>query len=142
MKALPSERVALLAAIAPVSQAPGSVSTPWISTGTYFTLMAVIAVGVLGAAATVNAKIEQAKTDAGAGAKDIDGAASPQLVKATDDGKQALIDVRSENLDVEGGYGYIRLTLTVGAAASLVSAVLLGLDAREEPVTQAATVKS
>jgi predicted metal-dependent phosphotriesterase family hydrolase len=63
--------------------------------------------------------------------KDVAGKAIVQIVKATGDNKQAFINLRPEQLDVNGGFRYVRLTLTVGAAASLISASLLGVHARQ-----------
>lgn len=139
----PSQRVALLAAIAPVSQAAGSVSTSWVPLANFNQAMAVISAGVLGASATLGAKIEQATDAAGTGAKDVTGKAITNLVKATDDGKQAIINLRAEELDVSNRYAFIRLTLAVGTAASLVAASLFGLDARQGLASDndAATVK-
>lgn len=133
---LPSDRVAVLDVIDPSSQAAGAVSTAWISMTQLYSLMAVIAAGTLGADATLDAKIEQATSAAGAGAKDVEGKAITQLTKAgTDDNKQAIINVRATDLDFNAGYTHARLTITVGTAASLTSAVLLGLDARYNPAS-------
>jgi len=140
---LPSDRLAIVAAINPVSQAAGAVSTGWISMQNWRSVMAIVQAGVLGAAATLDAKLEQATSAAGAGAKDIAGKAVTQLTQAgTDSNKQAIINLRQVELDFAGGYSHVRLTLTVGTQASLVSAVLLGLDARYNPASDsdAATV--
>jgi hypothetical protein len=133
---LPSDRLAIVAAINPVSQAVGAVSTGWISMQNWRSVMAIVQAGVLGAAATLDAKLEQATSAAGAGAKDIAGKAVTQLTQAgTDSNKQAIINLRQAELDFAGGYSHVRLTLTVGTQASLVSAVLLGLDARYNPAS-------
>jgi hypothetical protein len=140
---LPSDRLAIVAAINPVSQAAGAVSTGWISMQNWRSLMAVVQAGVLGAAATLDAKLEQATSAAGAGAKDIAGKAITQLIQAgADSNKQAIVNLRQVELDFANGYSHVRLTLTVGTQASLVSAVLLGLDARYNPASDsdAATV--
>jgi len=140
---LPSDRLAIVAAINPVSQAAGAVSTGWISMQNWRSVLAIVQAGVLGAAATLDAKLEQATSAAGAGAKDIAGKAVTQLTQAgTDSNKQAIINLRQVELDFANGYSHVRLTLTVGTQASLVSAVLLGLDARYNPASDsdAATV--
>lgn len=126
-----SNEVGMLAALAPVSQAAGTVSTPWIAMKDYATMMAVISVGVLGSSATVDAKIEQAQNSGGTGAKDITGKAITQLTKAgSDDGKQAIINFRQADLDAQNDFTHVRLSLTVATAASLTSAALFGLDQR------------
>jgi hypothetical protein len=127
---LASENVGVLATIDPVSQGVGAISTGYVDMAKFQQLLAVIQTGVLGAAATVDAKLQQATSAAGAGVKDVAGKAIVQIVKATGDNKQALINLRGEQLDVNNGFRYVRLTLTVGAAASLVGASLLGVFAR------------
>lgn len=126
----PSLTLGLVAAIAPASVAPGTVRTGWIDLQDNFTLLAILSLGVLGAGATVDAKIEQATSAAGAGAKDVPGLATRQLTKAADDGKQALINLRQEVLDREGGFRFIRLSVTVAGAASQLSATVLCTNRR------------
>jgi hypothetical protein len=87
--------------------------------------------GVMGAAATLDAKLQQASDGAGTGAKDIAGKAIVQIVKATGDNKQAWINVRPEQLDVNNGFCFVRLSITVGTAASLINALLLGVWPRQ-----------
>lgn len=131
----------ILGRISPISQGVGSVSTAWVSAQTAAEFQALILLGVLGTAATVDAKIEQATTSGGAGVKDVTGKAIVQYVKATDDSKEAVINFRSADLDVSNNFAFVRLTLTVAAAASLVSGLLLGLnrETRYQPATALAT---
>lgn len=97
-------------------------------------VLVVISAGTLGAAATVDAKIQQATSAAGAGAKDVAGKAITQLTKVgNDDNKQVLINLRQQELDVKNGFRFIRVLLTVGEAASAASAVVLGLGPRYGP---------
>lgn len=139
----PSARIGVVAAIAPANTNPGSVSSAWIDMRDNFGLLAVVAAGTLGAAATVDAKFEQATSAGGAGAKDVPGTAIAQLTKASgDDNKQALINLRQENLDRNGGFRFARLTVTVATAASPVSGVVLCTDRRfgDATATDAASV--
>ena len=141
---LPSEQISSLANIAPVSQGVGAVTTGWVPVANHHVFLALICTGLLGASATVDAKIQQATDAAGTGAKDVTGKAITQIVKATGDNKQAMINFRPTELDTNGGFGYVRLSLTVGTAASLVSAELLGFNARNNPASinnQAAVVQ-
>jgi hypothetical protein len=129
-----SERVAVLDVIDPVSQAAGTVTTGWLSVGQFEHVLAMLQVGALGASATVDAKLQQAQKSDGTGSKDVAGKAITQLTKAgADDNKQVLIDLAAEDLDVEGGFSYVRLSVTVAVAACLVSASVLGFDARYFP---------
>jgi len=139
-----SELLSILATIDPASQAAGAVSTGWVSAGNYFGLLAVVQTGVLGASATVDAKFQQALDSSGTGVKDISGKAITQIVKATGDNKQVLVNVKPEDLDIVNSFGFVRLTVTVGVAASFTAAQLLGVNPRYAPAdagNQAAVVQ-
>ena len=139
-----SEMLAVLATIDPASQAAGAISTGWVSVANHLGFLAVVQTGVLGTSATVDAKLQQALDNAGTGAKDIAGKALTQIVKATGDNKQALINVKPEELDTVNGFGFVRVTVTVGVAASITSAQLLGVNPRFAPAdaaNQAAVVQ-
>jgi len=120
-----SEEIAVLATINPVSQGAGTATSGWVSVSTYHRFLALIQTGVLGASATVDAKIQQAVDSSGTSAKDVTGKALTQLVKASNDNNQALINLRVDELDTANGFDYIQLSVTVGTAASLISAALL-----------------
>lgn len=138
------EQVAILATLDPVSQAAATVQTGWVSAAAFHNFCAVVQTGVLGASATVDAKIQQATSSGGAGAKDVTGKALVQIVKASGDNKQATIDFRADDLDQLNGYSFVRLQLTVGTAASLIAAQLLGFNPRNAPASvsdQAAVVQ-
>ncbi len=135
--ALGSELVAILATLDPTSQAAGTLSTGWIPAGNHHNLLAVIQTGVLGTGATVDAKLQQANDATGTGAKDIADKAITQLVKASGDNKQVLIDIKPEELDIANGFGFVRLSLTVGVAASFTAAQILGISPRVLPAAGA-----
>lgn len=140
---IPSEIAAFCGGVQPVSQGVGTVDTGWIAAKDFHSFLAVIQAGVLGAAATLDAKFQQATDNAGAGAKDVTGKSITQMVKATDDGKTSLLNLKTEELDVEGGFDFIRVRLTVGAAASLVGCAVMGFNPRFSPASDfdASTVK-
>lgn len=130
-----SEQLALLASIDPASQAAGTVATGWISAANFERFLATLQTGVLGASATVDAKLQQAKDSSGTGAKDITGKAITQIVKASGDNKQVEIDLRSDELDVNNGFSYFALSITVGTAASLIAAKVQGGMAKNDPAS-------
>ena len=139
-----SEMLAILATIDPSSQGAGSLNTGWVSVANHLGFLAVVQTGLLGTAATVDAKLQQALDATGTGAKDITGRAIIQIVKATGDNKQALINLTPEDLDTVNGFGFVRVTVTVGVAASITSAQLLGVNPRYAPAdvgNQAAVVQ-
>lgn len=121
-----SEGNAILATLEPVSQSAATVNTGWVSMAVFHALIAIVQTGVLGASATIDAKLQQATSSGGAGAKDITGKAVTQIVKASGDAKQVLIELRDTEMDVSGGFSFVRLQVTVGTAASLISAMLIG----------------
>jgi hypothetical protein len=130
-----SEKVAILATLDPASVAAGTVLTAWVPLANVGQLTALIQTGVLGASATVDAKLRQATDASGANAKDIAGKAITQIVKATGDNVQALVEMRAEDLDVNNGFGFVALSVTVGAAASQLSAALIGSASRYLPAS-------
>lgn len=130
-----TEQLALLATIDPVSQAAGTVTTGWLSAAAFERFMASIRTGVLGASATVDAKLQQATDNSGTGVKDVTGKAITQIVKASGDNKQAIINLRAEELDTNGGFGYFRLSITVGTATSLITAEVWGGVAKNLPAS-------
>ena len=125
-----SEALSILATLDPVSQAAGTVATPWVPVANFHAFLAIVETGVLGAAATLDAKIQQAQDSAGTGVKDVAGRSIVQIVKATGDNKQALINVKPEDVDNANGFAFVRLSLTVGGAASIVAGKLLGVHPR------------
>lgn len=127
-----SDRVAILGGIDPASTAASTVLTAWVSLDKWHSIAAILQTGALGASATVDAKLRQATDASGTSAKDITGKAITQLVKASHDNKQVVLEVKGEELDVNGGFTHVALSVTVGTAASLVSALVLGNNGRYE----------
>ena len=139
-----SELLSILATIDPVSQGAGSVTSGWVNVANFHSFLAVVQTGVMGASATLDAKIQQAQDNTGTGVKDVTGKAITQIVKATGDNKQAFINLRPEDVDNINGFGFVRVSLTVGVAASIVSGQLIGLNPRyatADAYNQAAVVQ-
>lgn len=131
-----SEKIAILATLDPASVAAGTVTTGYVPLANVGMLSALIQTGTLGASATVDAKLMQATDSSGANAKVITGKAIAQIVKASGDNKQAIVEVRPEELDVNNGFGFVALSVTVGTAASQVGAALIGSSTRYLPASQ------
>lgn len=128
-----SEGLSLLDFFSPTSQAAATVTTAaWIAVANHQLLAALIVTGVLGASATLDAKVRQAQDAAGTGAKDIAGKALVQIVKASGDNKQAWINFRPSDLDQLNGFGFVQVSLTVGTAASLIACYLFSLPRYED----------
>lgn len=125
-----SELLSILATIDPVSQGAGTVTSGWVSVANFHSFLAVVQTGVMGASATLDAKIQQAQDNSGTGVKDVTGRVITQIVKATGDNKQAFINLRPEDVDNINGFCFVRVSLTVGVAASIVSGQLIGMNPR------------
>ncbi len=114
---------------------PGTNNGAWVSLRDYHRAVALLHVGVITATGTVDFSLEQAQDAAGTGAKAITGKAITQLTQAGGDGDQIVaIELRTEELDVNGGFEYVRAVLVTGTAAALVSNILLGIVPRFPPV--------
>lgn len=113
-----SQQAALVGVIDPDAYAAGAVSTGWIAVKDSFSYMAVIFAGTLGTAATLDAKLEQATDGSGTGVKDIPDTDITQLVKASNDDDQAVINIKQDDLDIENDFTHFRLTMTVAVATS------------------------
>lgn len=131
---LPSEVAAVVATIDPDAYGTGEELSDAIDMSKIDQLLAVVMAGELGASATLDAKLTQATTSGGS-YKDITGKAITQLVKATDDDKQALINLRADELDIDNGYRWVKLSMTIGTATSDVAALLLGFGERYGPAS-------
>lgn len=123
-----SDLVAELDRIPPASQGAGSATTAWLDASQYPEFAGVILVGVLGASATVDAKFQQATSSGGAGAKNITGAAITQITSGNN--QEAVINLRGDQLDINNGFNFIQLSITVGVAATLISGVVYGIAGR------------
>lgn len=121
-----SEKVAVLASIDSVAAGIGTIVSPYVSLANFHQVAALLKTGLMGAGGTIDAKLVQATAIGGTGSKDIAGKAITQIVKASGDGKQVLIEVHSAELDVNNGYAFVALSVTVGTSASQLDATVLG----------------
>ena len=129
-----TELLSVLATIDPSNQASGTATTGWISVANYHGFLAEVQTGALGTSATLDAKLQQALDSSGTGAKDITGKSITQLTQAASgSNRQVLINVKPEELDTVNGFGFVRLSVTVGVAASMTSAQLIVVNPRYAP---------
>jgi len=126
----PSKRASILGTIPPQS-ATTVQSSGWLDATTFHNVMAIIETGTISASGTVDAKFQQATSNAGAGAKDVTGKAITQLTQAASgSNKQVLIDMHQEDLDIANGFKWIQLSITPATAAALIAGQVLGFDPR------------
>lgn len=131
MSSQPSERVAILATIDPDANTATAYTSDWADMTAFHSMLAICQTGILGASATVDFKLQQATDSSGSGNKDITGKSVTQLVKASNDDDQVVINVRSDDMDVAGNFTHVAMVMTVAVATSDTSAILLGLDPRQ-----------
>jgi hypothetical protein len=134
----PSDVAAVVGVIDPDANTAATYTTGWIDMGKFEHLLAIIMAGDLGSSATLDAKFQQATDSSGTSAKDVSGKAITQMTQASTDksNKQALVNLAGEDLDVDGGFTHVRLSMTVATATSDSGAVVLGFDARYAPASE------
>lgn len=140
---LPSNRAVLAATIDPDAYGAASHDSDWVSMSDFESIQAIVMVGTLGTNATVDAILQQAQDSSGTGVKAFTPAkAITQITQAGTDQSdtQAIINCRSDELDVANGFTHVRLRITVGTATSDAGGLILGHDARYQPATDLASV--
>ena len=134
MQGLLTEKLAVLGTIDPDAYGTGTQGSDWMDMKMFFQALFALLLGTLGSSATIDFKVQEAKTAAGGDAQDLSGKAISQLTEAgTDSDKQALINVRADELS--DGYRYVRGVLTIGVAASDVGLLVLGGDPSFSPAS-------
>lgn len=135
------ETIGLVGKIKPDATAAGTVTSGWIAAADYHRFLAVLVAGDLGASATVDAKLRQATSSGGAGAKDVTGSAITQLTQAgSGSNKEVLISLDPSKLDVNNGFKFFEFSVTVAVATSDLGGVVLGYRPRHGAATQPASV--
>lgn len=130
--ALGSELAAIVGIIDPDAYTNGAYETGYVDMSKFESLMAIVMVGDMVSTSTVNFKLQSAV--AAMGGADIAGKAITALTQAgTDDNKQAIINLRRE--EMPEGHRYVKAVMTVGAAASDSGAILIGLNPRQAPAS-------
>ena len=141
MNKAPTNVATVVGIIDPDAYAANPYSTGWIDMDVWNALQGIVMAGTLGASATLDAKFEQAQDVSGTGVKDITGKAITQMVKATNDDDQAIIELRDDELDRANAFTHARLTMTVGTATSDAGALVLGHYCRYTPTALASVVE-
>ena len=107
----------------------------WVSLSNYHRAWLVINVGAMEQGATLDVSIRQAEDAIGTNAKAITGKAITQLTQVSGDGNGLVcIELQTEELDVDGGFEYIRFYVTLGVAGAIYAATLYGCSSRFKPV--------
>jgi len=121
----------------PISRAIGTYNTAWLSMRDHQRIVFLIAVGVIAQGGTVDFAVQQATSVLGAGATGVFHNAGTivitQLTQADGDDLLA-VEVRSEQMDVNTGYDFLRGVLTVAGAAVLTTVIPLRGASNYPPV--------
>ena len=133
INSLTTERAAIVATVDPANTGIGGTDTDEVDHSAFGSTQWTIMLGTMGGTSTVDFKLQSA-TAAGGSYSDITGKAITQLTDAgSDDNKQAVINLRADELTA--GDRYVRGVMTIAAAASWSSVVALGFDARYAPAS-------
>jgi hypothetical protein len=125
----------------PDANGAGALSTGWIAMKDYDAILAILMIGTFVATGLADMKLEQATDGSGTGVKDITGKAITQLTQAgSDDDKQALINCRADELDIDNDFTHVRATFTLTTAGADSGVIVLGLGARYSEVADLASV--
>jgi len=108
----------------------------WVLLENYHRAWLHLKVGDMGALATLDAGLQQASDATGTGVKAIAGKTITQLTQAGGDGTDddLCIELQTEELDVDGGFEYVRFYVTIAVADCVYAATLFGLCSRFKPV--------
>jgi len=118
--------------IPPSNVHAGGVSTVWMCVKDYHRVFVFLGCGNM--ANPLDLAVWQATNAAGAGAKIVTGKTITQLTGA-DDNEMVGIELRTEELDVNGGFDYIRVqTLNGGAGNNTYEVIVFGIVTRFAPV--------
>ena len=125
----------------PDSIGVGTHTSAYVSMETYHRAKLIGLVGDLGQGATVDIQILQAQDAAGTGAKVIVDKAGTgtkaitQLTQAGGDGDDGVvIELQTEELDVDNGFDFIAVQVVIAGAAVEMGYVLFGCEARYKAV--------
>lgn len=122
--ALGSEQWAVVGVVDPDANTAAEYLTSAIDMSKWSRIVAVVQTGTLGTSATVDLKLTDASTSGGS-YSDITGKAITQLVKASNDDDQAIINLRFDELNTDARF--VKAAVTVGTATSDCSAIVMGL---------------
>ena len=131
-----SQGIAIPAAMVPPESTSTTVTTGGIDTLKFRRAMFIVGIGAFGSSATVDGKL-QYSADNSTGWTDVAGSNLTQLLAAGGNNKVAIMEVSADMLATLTTTGrYVRASVTVGTAATLVTVIPLGVDAAQKPGSQ------
>lgn len=131
----PNQRVAFLGQITPSSApfAAGSAATGWIDTRDFEQLLAIVQVGTIAGAGTVNVKFQHASTSVGGGSADISSACVTSTFASTDNNEiGGLVLQCGQHPEIQR---YVRAVATIATSTWAGGVIVEGHQARYEPAS-------
>jgi len=120
----------------PALKTVGDHEGDWLLMSNHQRAVFILSVGAMTALSTLNFVVEQDDVGDGTNAVTITGKEITQLTEAGGDGNDLIaVEVRTEELDVSGGFEYIRGVLTVGTETVYASLVALRFIPNYPPVS-------
>jgi hypothetical protein len=130
-----SEMLGIVATIDPDANTAAALITDEIDMSKWSRVMFIVQTGILGTSGTLDLAIKGgASTNAGSHATAVTGKSITQLVKATNDDDQVILEVSAEECAAQG-LNFIEGTFTIGTATSDCSLVAIGLRSDYSNVT-------
>jgi hypothetical protein len=137
----PSEVFAVVATVDPQTIANSEKVSDWVDVGAFESLAFILLTGDM-ASETVDFKLEQAQDTSATGKKDLVTATQLAASATTSDNSQLILQCRAEDVDLAGGFRYVRArAITGGATGGSGCVVGLGFNARYGVGTDLATVQ-
>lgn len=115
---------------------PGDITsetTPYFDMANVHTAEWLLAIGATDQ--TINMKLVQATSAAGADVKDVPNAAITELA-GTDDNKQASIEIDPYQLDINNGFRYVAAVTAVSGGTGTTGSLLLKALMKSKPVAK------
>ncbi|HEV8061450.1 MAG TPA: hypothetical protein VGP68_16345 [Gemmataceae bacterium] len=130
-----SQGIAIPTTMVPPESTSSTVTTGGIDTVKFRRVMFIVGVGTFGSSATVDGKLQSSPDNSTW--TDIAGSNLTQLLAAGGNNKVAIMEISMAMLaSLAPTARYVRGSVTVGTAATLVTIIPLGVDAAQKPGSQ------
>jgi hypothetical protein len=129
---LMSEDLAVLGEINPVSQGTGTLTMGPVDMGKVGAILVELDIGSVGAAGTVDMKLQWSATSGGAYA-DIPNSAITQVTASN---KKVQVELRASRLSDQDLGQFVRASVTIGGNAVLIAGRILGSKAHYYPASK------
>lgn len=134
--ALASEQIAIVGIIDPDAYGANAYNTDYIDMSKWEEIMIIGMAGDLGSSATLDFDVYEYTDASDGGENELTTKDAVQLTQAgSDSNKQIVINVRREDLNIDGGFRYIKAWMIVADATSDCGLVVVGLVPRNAPAS-------